>query len=64
MFGTAGTVGWLCYLFGTVMLLFVAMNLNQFAKRYTSAGSMYEFGSVPSLDRCIAVPSAFPMIMK
>jgi amino acid transporter len=43
MFGTAGTAGWLCYLFGTIMLLFVAMNLNQFAKRYTSAGSMYEY---------------------
>jgi amino acid transporter len=25
------------------MLLFVAINLNQFAKRYTSAGSMYEY---------------------
>src|SRR3984885_2532501 len=43
MFPTAGTAGWLCYLFGTVMLLFVAFNLNQFAKRYTSAGSMYEY---------------------
>src|SRR5271170_1181689 len=43
MFGTAGTAGWLCYLFGTVLLLFVALNLNQFAKRYTSAGSMYEY---------------------
>jgi amino acid transporter len=43
MFGTSGTAGWLCYLFGTVMLLFVAINLNQFAKRYTSAGSMYEY---------------------
>src|SRR3984885_1490233 len=43
MFATAGTAGWLCYLFGTVMLLFVAFNLNQFAKRYTSAGSMYEY---------------------
>jgi amino acid transporter len=32
-----------CYLFGTVMLLFVAISLNQFAKRYTSAGSMYEY---------------------
>src|SRR5579862_3716746 len=38
MFGTAGTAGWLCYLFGTIMLLFVA-----FSKRYTSAGSMYEY---------------------
>ncbi|HTW94360.1 MAG TPA: APC family permease, partial [Tepidisphaeraceae bacterium] len=43
MFGTAGTAGWLCYLFGTIMLLFVAISLNQFAKRYTSAGSMYEY---------------------
>src|SRR3984957_19246648 len=43
MFGTAGTAGWLCYLFGTIMLLFVAIGLNQFAKRYTSAGSMYEY---------------------
>src|ERR1700689_4247474 len=43
MFGTAGTAGWLCYLFGTVMLLFVAISLNQFAKRYTSAGSRYEY---------------------
>src|ERR1700722_2137447 len=43
MFGTAGTAGWLCYLFGTVMLLFVAFSLNQFSRRYTSAGSMYEY---------------------
>src|SRR5271170_2551273 len=43
MFATAGTAGWLCYLFGTVMLLFVAVSLNQFARRYTSAGSMYEY---------------------
>jgi amino acid transporter len=43
MFSTAGQAGWLCYAFGTIMLLFVAINLNQFAKRYTSAGSMYEY---------------------
>src|ERR1700735_1413888 len=43
MFGTAGTAGWLCYLFGTIMLLFVAFSLNEFSKRYTSAGSMYEY---------------------
>lgn len=43
MFGTAGTAGWLCYLFGTIMLLFVAISLNQFSQRYTSAGSMYEY---------------------
>jgi len=45
MFATAANAGWLCYLFGTIMLLFVALNLNQFAKRYTSAGSMYEYTS-------------------
>ncbi len=43
MFASAGTAGWLCYLFGTILLLFVAFSLNQFAKRYTSAGSMYEY---------------------
>src|SRR6202163_574008 len=43
MFGTSGTAGWLCYLFGTVMLLFVAFSLNQFSQRYTSAGRMYEY---------------------
>src|SRR6202790_2976881 len=43
MFGTSGTAGWLCYLFGTVRLLFVAFSLNQFSRRYTSAGSMYEY---------------------
>src|SRR6202142_3580090 len=43
MFGTAGTAGGLCYLFGTIMLLFVAISLNQFSQRYTSAGSMYEY---------------------
>ena len=43
MFGTAGSAGWLCYLFGTIMLLFVAFSLNQFSQRYTPAGSMYEY---------------------
>src|SRR5271154_3486778 len=43
MFGTAGSAGGLCYLFGTIMLLFVAFSLNEFSKRYTSAGSMYEY---------------------
>jgi amino acid transporter len=36
-------MGWFCFLFGTVMLLFVAISLNQFAKRFTAAGSMYEY---------------------
>jgi amino acid transporter len=45
MFGAAGTGSWLAYLFGTVMLLFVALNLNHFARRSTSAGSMYAYTS-------------------
>src|SRR5258708_12759581 len=43
MFGRAGTAGWLCYLSGTIMLLFGAFRLSQFSRRDTSAGSMYEY---------------------
>ena len=43
MYSNAGNASWLAYLFGTVMLLFVALNLIQFAKRSTSAGSMYAY---------------------
>lgn len=46
MFGTTGNLSWLSYLVGTVMLLFVAFNLNQFAKRSTGAGSMYTYTSM------------------
>ena len=45
MFGAAGTGSWMAYLFGTVMLLFVALNLNHFARRSTSAGSMYAYST-------------------
>lgn len=40
-FSNAGSGTWLTYVFATLMLLFVAFNLNQFASRSTSAGSMY-----------------------
>ena len=43
MYGNAGNGSWLAYAFGTVMLLFVALNLNQFAKRSTTAGSMFAY---------------------
>jgi amino acid transporter len=43
MYSNAGNASWLAYAFGTVMLLFVALNLNQFAKRSSSAGSMYAY---------------------
>src|SRR6202453_2512330 len=42
-FGDAGQGTWLAYAFGTVMLLFVALCLNQFAKRSALAGSMYGY---------------------
>jgi amino acid transporter len=41
MFGTTGNSSWLAYAFGTVMLLFVAFNLNQFARRSSHTGSMF-----------------------
>ena len=44
-FASAGNGSWLAYVFGGVMLLFVALNLNQFAKRSSSAGSMYGYAA-------------------
>jgi amino acid transporter len=43
MYGNTGDWSWLSYVLGTVMLLFVSFNLNQFAKRSTSSGSMYSY---------------------
>lgn len=43
MFSNAGNAGWLAYAFGAVMLLFVALNLNQFARRTTETGSMFGY---------------------
>ena len=45
MFSNTGNISWLSYAVGTVMLLFVAFNLNQFAKRTTNAGSMYTYAT-------------------
>lgn len=44
-FASAGQGTWLTYAFATVMLLFVVFNLNQFARRSASAGSMYAYTS-------------------
>lgn len=41
MFATTGNASWLAYAFATVMLLFVALNLNVFAKRSSTTGSMF-----------------------
>src|ERR1700722_20684820 len=43
MYSNTGDWSWLSYALGTLMLLFVAFNLNQFAKRSTSSGSMYAY---------------------
>ncbi len=43
VFATAGNGTWLAYLFATVSLLLVGMNINQFAKRSASPGSLYSF---------------------
>ncbi len=45
MYSNTGDWSWLSYALGTVMLLFVALNLNQFARRSTSSGSMYAYVS-------------------
>jgi amino acid transporter len=42
-FSDAGNGTWLAYLFATIMLSFVVMNLNQFARRSASPGSMYAY---------------------
>jgi len=43
MFATTGNWSWLSYGLGTVMLLLVAINLNQFASRFAGSGSMYQY---------------------
>jgi amino acid transporter len=43
MFGTTGSISWLSYGLGAVLVLFVALSLNQFAKRTTNSGSMYGY---------------------
>jgi amino acid transporter len=39
----AGQGTWAAYLFGTIMLLFVVLGLDQFARRSATAGSMYAY---------------------
>jgi amino acid transporter len=43
MYGTTGSWSWLSYALGAIMLLFVALNLNQFASRFAGSGSMYQY---------------------
>jgi amino acid transporter len=43
MYAQAGDAGWLAYVFGAVTIGAVALNLNVFARRSASAGSLYVF---------------------
>jgi amino acid transporter len=43
MYAQAGDAGWLAYVFGAVMLATVALNVNVFASRSATAGSLYVF---------------------
>jgi amino acid transporter len=43
MYGSAGNASWLAYVFGTVLLLAVALNIREFATRQASAGSLYAY---------------------
>ncbi|MGH7907519.1 MAG: APC family permease [Candidatus Binataceae bacterium] len=43
MYSNAANASWLAYLFGLIMLIFVALNLNQFARRSASTGSMHTY---------------------
>ncbi|MFZ0033277.1 MAG: APC family permease [Candidatus Cybelea sp.] len=43
MYALAGNGTWLAYVFGGTMLIFVALCINQFARRSATAGSMYEY---------------------
>ncbi|MBV8170558.1 MAG: APC family permease [Candidatus Eremiobacteraeota bacterium] len=45
VYASAGNASWLYYAFATVALMFVAYNVNQFAKRSASPGSLYLFVS-------------------
>ena len=46
MFSNSGNLSWFSFALGSFMLLFVALNLNQFAKRVTGSGSMYTYSSL------------------
>jgi amino acid transporter len=43
MYANAGNGTWLAYAFGGTMLVFVALNINQFARRSSAAGSMFGY---------------------
>src|ERR1700723_2524378 len=60
-FSDAGKGTWLAYAFGTVMLLFVVLCLNQFAKRSALPGSMYAY-TAKGLGAVAGVMSGWSLI--
>ncbi len=60
-FADAGQGTWAAYLFGTIMLLFVVLGLNQFAKRSATAGSMYAY-TAKGLGAAAGVMSGWSLI--
>ena len=43
VFASAGNGTWLAYVIATIGLMFVGMNINQFARRTASPGSLYTY---------------------
>ena len=43
VYGSAGNGSWLAYLLATIGLVFVSLNINQFARRSASPGSFYSY---------------------
>src|SRR5260370_5706160 len=43
MYASASNESWVAYVFGTIMLLFVTLNLTQFARRSAATGSMHAY---------------------
>src|SRR5258708_19431237 len=69
-FASAGEGTWAAYLFGTIMLLFVVLCLNQFAKRSAAPGAMYTYiarglgpanGGPPAGPCCVVSCSSAPL---
>ncbi len=54
VFASAGGGTWLSYLFATIGLILVGMNINQFAKRSASPGSLYSY-----IGRGLGAPAGF-----
>jgi amino acid transporter len=60
-FADSGQGTWLAYAFGTLMLLFVVLCLNQFAKRSALPGSMYGY-TAKGLGPAAGVMSGWSLI--